>query len=275
MTKFYIKITLIVLLFAGCITAGYFIMPESLIKVDKGIGGGSVAVITENEVSNIPSEAGRNSELEIEEIQPDTLSSKRDSLETELPSLPKDTLSSQGALSSQPRITHVWVRPLKETPARESHKIGKKVVITAKTESNDPLKYKIVTSAGKEYTSANGVFGDVLPTDDGKFTVIVTNPRTGHEDIKECNKLNKNNRLPAKNIEQQLSSGILDKHFYFYFMKEVKFRCFGTAIPEGDEPKTLSELVNVASMGYTIDVKDNTIKYNEWNRITYFEIELN
>ncbi len=180
-------------------------------------------------------------------------------------------------ISSQPMIESVEFPPFDywNIPKNGHTKIGYKVTVKAKTESGDNLKYEIRTSSGKQYTSTNGEFADVYPTDDGKFTVVVTNIRTGEQAQCEKSGLVKNPKLTASQIEKQLTEGINNRMFYFYFATNLQFKCYGSAITEDNIPKNLNALIEIAGMGFTVDVKDSTIKYNEWNRITYFEIELN
>lgn len=269
MAKFYIKIASIILLFVGCAVAGFFIMPGS--EAETGVGG--PVIVTTNEDNDDKEVITPNPGEEIDEEEKADKAEQEDEPPIDLPVVEP----APEMVSSQPEIESVEFPPFHYWKVTKSnhHKIGYKVTVKAKTESEDILQYDIITSSGNKYSSANGVFADVYPTNDGKFTVVVTNTRTGEQAKMEKGGLVKNPKLTAQKMETQLSNGVSDRMFYFYFASDVKFRCYGSAISAGSTPKTLQELVNIASMGWAIDVKDATVKYNEWNRITYFEIELN
>ncbi len=266
MAKFYIKIASIVLLFAGCVAAGYFIVPATPTNTE--IGGGGEPTVPE------PIDPPIQDTTDVVVVVPDTLSLPPVRPPQPDPQPDPQPVEVEPAVSSKPEITNVWIRPLEQTPASHANKIGKSIAVTAKTESGDQLRYEITTSSGRKYSSATGKFADVYPTDDGKFTIVVTNTRTGEK--AECEKggLLKNLKLTVVQVESQLN-GSLGKYFYFYFDKNVKFKCTGSAVSAENMPTTLNALLQVTGMGYSADVKDNTIEYNEWNRITYFEVELN
>ena len=178
-------------------------------------------------------------------------------------------------VSATPVIKSVWFPPFKDWHSGKPERIGYKVVVTASTESNDKLKYEMMSNDGKwKYSSASGTFPEVYPTEDGLYTLVVTNTRTQEQVTQDVRGLVKRNKLSAASIEQQLRNGSLDKKFYFYFVPKVKFRCLGSGIPADSTPATLNALVGVAGM-YDIDVKDESLQYDEWNRITSFDIELN
>ncbi len=273
MAKFYIKIASVILLFAGSVIAGFYIMPESALSWLKDTDQTQVISFDgEKAVDIISNEADdtSNQEKQTPAEQDD------EPVEIDDPN-PEEHDEDPSAASSQPMIESVEFPPFDywNIPKNGHTKIGYKVTIKAKTESGDNLKYEIRTSSGKQYTSTNGVFADVYPTDDGKFTVVVTNVRTGEQAQCEKSGLVKNPKLTASQIEKQLTEGINNRMFYFYFATNLQFKCYGSAITEDNIPKNLNALIEIAGMGFTVDVKDSTIKYNEWNRITYFEIELN
>ena len=185
------------------------------------------------------------------------------------------TTSEPSGVSATPVIKSVWFPPFKDWHSGKPERIGYKVVVTASTESNDKLKYEMMSNDGKwKYSSASGTFPEVYPTEDGLYTLVVTNTRTQEQVTQDVRGLVKRNKLSAASIEQQLRNGSLDKKFYFYFVPNVKFRCLGSGIPANSTPATLNALVGVAGM-YDIDVKDMSLQYDEWNRITSFDIELN
>ena len=177
--------------------------------------------------------------------------------------------------ATTPKIASVWFPPFKDWSPKNPKRIGYKVDVYAKVESKDPLKYKMESKDGKwSYVSTTGKFPEVYPTDDGEYTLTVTNTATGDKVEQSVKGLVKHGKLSAQSIEKQLQSGSLDRLFYFYFVPNVKIKCSGS-VAGSNAPKTLSALASVASMYDTIDVKDATLEYDEWNRITSFEIELN
>lgn len=282
MAKFYIKIASIILLFAGSVIAGYYIMPnmkqiQNSKEEPAASEGASISTMSEGELIAEVTDPDAKPVSESDN-EPTTEDPASPTIDTDtIATTPAVEIEQTPEVASQPQIESVEFPPFEywKIPKNGHTKIGYRVTVTAKVESGDSLKYEITTSSGKQYTSTNGVFADVYPTDDGKFTVVVTNTRTGEQTQCEKNGLVKNPKLTAKQIESQLAEGNLSRMFYFYFATNLKFKCYGSAISEDTVPKTLSELVNIASMGFTVDVKDATIQYNEWNRITYFEIELN
>ena len=288
MAKFYIKIASLILLFVGSVIAGFCIMPnmEQVLSskeesaASKGAGSSSmsdgelIAEVTESDVKSVSeSEAEAESENEPTTEDPASPTVDADTVAT----TPAVEIEQTSKVASQPQIESVEFPPFEywKVPISGKTKIGYRVTVRAKTESGDGLKYDITTSSGKQYSSTNGVFDDVYPTNDGKFTVVVTNTRTGEQAQCEKSGLVKNPKLTASQMESQLTNN-LSRMFYFYFAADVKFKCYGAAITEDSVPDTLHDVVEAASMGgLSIDVKDATIKYNEWNRITYFEIEIN
>lgn len=288
MAKFYIKIASIILLFVGSVIAGFCIMPnmEQVLSskeepaasmVTSSMSDGElIAEVAESDVKSVSkSESESESESENEPTTEDPASPTVDA--DTVATTPAVEIEQTPKVASQPQIESVEFPSFEnwKVPISGKTKIGYRVAVRAKTESGDGLKYDITTSSGKQYSSTNGVFDDVYPTDDGKFTVVVTNTRTGEQAQCEKSGLEKNRKLTASQMESQLKNN-LSRMFYFYFDADVKFKCYGTAITEDSVPDTLNDVVVIAAMGeLSIDVKDATIKYNEWNRITYFEIEIN
>lgn len=286
MAKFYIKIASIILLFVGSVIAGFCIMPnmEQVLSskeepaASKGAGSSSMSdgeLIAEVAESDVKSVSKSESESENEPTTADPASPTVDA--DTVATTPAVEIEQTPKVASQPQIESVEFPSFKnwKVPISGKTKIGYKVTVRAKTESGDGLKYDITTSSGKQYSSTDGVFDDVYPTNDGKFTVVVTNTRTGEQAQCEKSGLEKNRKLTASQMESQLKNN-LSRMFYFYFDADVKFKCYGTAITEDSVLDKLHDVVEAACMGgLSIDVKDATIKYNEWNRITYFEIEIN
>ena len=178
-------------------------------------------------------------------------------------------------LKTTPEIKSVWFPKFEKWPKKDPAKIGYRVIVTASVGSGDKLKYEMKSDDGKwEYTSTTGAFQDVYPTEDGTYTLTVTNINTNESVDRVVKGLVKRKKYTAEDIERQFRHGTLDSHFYFYFAPDVQFKCSGMAIPAESTPQTLNALVSVAG-SFDIDVKDDTLQYDEWNRITSFEIELN
>lgn len=303
MTKYYLQITSVVLLFIGCAVGGYFLADVAGLGTSTGkggsTGGGSANGVSTDRVAIVggPKEAVQDvvkvpttKNVETPVKVPST--TKDDVVETPVkePSTTKDNVvetpvkvsstttddvKETSAKATTPVIKHVWYPPFKDWHSGKPGRIGYKVVVTALVESQDKLKYEMMSNDGKwKYSSTSGTFPEVYPTEDGLYTLVVTNTRTQEPVKQDVKGLVKRPKLGAASIEKQLREGALDKKFYFYFTPNVKFRCLGSGVPAGSTPKTLNALVGVAGM-YDIDVKDESLQYDEWNRITSFDIELN
>lgn len=272
MSKYYIQIVLAVLLFAGSAVAGYFLIPEDIFgKVSR-----RDEVVAVAQPKPEPYEVSQPQPPVTEPIeaapQPAVVPSEPIVEETvvEKPIVEETVVE----VSDVPEIVKVYFPKFEEWSTHNPKRIGYKVTVTAKSSTGATLKYELQSKEGKySYTSNDGVFREVYPTDDGVYTLVVTNTQTNENATQEVKGLVKRPMRSAAWLERQLTINIGNR-FYLNFAPNVKFKCYGAAIQDDSAPTTLNGLCNIAGMGYSVDVKDSTMKYDEWNRIVYFEVEI-
>ena len=286
MNKYYLQIIGAVLLFVGCVAGGYFlsdVVKDAVVHTGKttGGGGGGGSVKPDSTPKVTPPQSDSITVQQLPEVTPpqtDSIPAQQPTVESlpkpEQPQTPAPQPAPQPdpAVSSIPVIKHIWFPKFETWPKKDPARVGYKVVVTATVKSKDKLKYELKSNDDKwSYSSNSGTFAEVYPTSDGKYILTVTNTVTGDRAERVVNGLVKHRKYTATDIETQLSSGALESMFYFYFAPNVKFKCLGMAIPANATPETLNALIGVAGM-FTIDVKDETLQYDEWNRITSFDI---
>lgn len=181
--------------------------------------------------------------------------------------------AAQSDASNVPIITQPYVQPRN---SKNHTRVGFYFTVKATVASGDALKYELYEIGGSEpkYNSDNGSFINVLPVDGGKYKLVVKNSRTGDEATQEVSGFTKINKLSASQLQAQLNAGSQDKLFYHHFdISKLRFDCTGVDAKEA--PTTLDELLaSRSAFGWTVQVV-GTPKYDNYNRITYFKINLN
>lgn len=181
--------------------------------------------------------------------------------------------AAQSDASNVPIITQPYVQPRN---SKNHTRVGFYFTVKATVASGDALKYELYEIGGSEpkYKSDNGNFINVLPVDGGKYKLVVKNSRTGDEATQEVSGFTKINKLSASQLQAQLNADNPDKLIYHYFdIKKLRFDC--TGVDASEAPTTLDALfASRAAFGWTVQVV-GTPKYDNYNRITYFKINLN
>lgn len=153
--------------------------------------------------------------------------------------------------------------------------VGLNFVAKATVASGDALQYELYEIGGSEpkYKSENGSFYNVYPVDSGKYKLVVRNSRTGDEATKEVSGFNKIKKLSASELQAMLNADSQDKLFYFNFdVAKLRFDC--TGVDASEVPNSLDALLaSRAAFGWNVQVV-GTPKYDQYNRITYFKINL-
>ena len=273
MSKYYIQIVLAVVVFVGCAAAGYFLTPEDILS-KSGRSRGNVVVAT-SAPTQYENPQQQEPVVEPAVVEPETTPNQPVVDESDVVSSGPATIEPEPLVgeSDVPEIVKVDF-PKFDQKHPKSKTVGYRVTVTAKSATGAALKYNMQSKDGKySYDSTNGVFKDVYPTEDGVYTLVVTNTNTKETASREVSGLVKQPKRNAVWLEKQLTNNV-GTLFYLNFAPNLKFKCYGSAIPEGDAPKTLNRLVQVAGMGFSVDVKDSTLKHDEWNRIVYFEVEM-
>lgn len=186
------------------------------------------------------------------------------------PAAPKAAASDA---NSMPTISSAAVLP---RSSKNYKLVGLNFVAKATVASGDALQYELYEIGGSEpkYKSENGSFYNVYPVDGGKYKLVVRNSRTGDEATKEVSGFNKIKKLSASELQAMLNAGSQDKLFYHHFdISKLRFDC--TGVDASEAPTTLDELfASRSAFGWTVQVV-GTPKYDNYNRITYFKINLN
>lgn len=181
--------------------------------------------------------------------------------------------AAQGDTNNVPTISSAVVLPRN---SKNYKLVGLSFVAKAAVASGDALQYELYEIGGSEpkYKSENGSFYNVYPVDGGKYKLVVRNTRTGDEATKEVSGFNKIKKLSASELQTMLNADSQDKLFYFNFdVAKLRFDC--TGVDASEAPTTLDALLaSRAAFGWTVQVV-GTPKYDDYNRITYFKINLN
>ena len=185
------------------------------------------------------------------------------------PAAPKAAASDA---NSMPTISSAAVLP---RSSKNYKLVGLNFVAKATVASGDALQYELYEIGGSEpkYKSENGSFYNVYPVDGGKYKLVVRNSRTGDEATKEVSGFNKIKKLSASELQAMLNADSQDKLFYFNFdVAKLRFDC--TGVDASEVPNSLDALLaSRAAFGWNVQVV-GTPKYDSYNRITYFKINL-
>lgn len=161
---------------------------------------------------------------------------------------------------------------------RNSHdykKIGFNFTAKASVENKAPLKYELYEAGSKvaKYSSNNGNFSDVYPNNSGAYTLRVTNQNTGDYAERQVKGFNKLPKWSAAQLQKELTQTNASRLFFCHFDHDVlTFKCNG--IDASFVPTSISELtMNISAMQWQVEVVGE-IKYDEFNRITYFELNI-
>lgn len=159
-------------------------------------------------------------------------------------------------------------------------KLGLPLTVTAEVETDAELECLVkLSEASTDYvaktTFKNGkaVFGNIPPVDGGAYYICVRNTVSGESAGILQKGFDKIAKWSKEELTQQLNAVNVDKYFYFHFdMDKVKFDCEGIA--DGEKPTTIERLRVVCSaLGRTMTVSE-TPKYDKYNRIVYFKIQI-
>ena len=173
-------------------------------------------------------------------------------------------------VDATPKIARVVVA---ERDSRRYKMVGVKVTASAKCDTGDAVTYKL-TDGEATYTSSNGVFKEVKPNNSGKFTLVVTNTKTGQtaEKVVTNANLKKLKRMTAAELAEELNSLQQSRLFMLHFDHDnLKINYTDeTGMATADSVSGINALVaEKNAQGWLLVVEDN-IRYDDYNRIVSF-----
>lgn len=284
-----LKIILMIVTFIACALIGYVISPflfntSSTIEVNDDFPVGSAVSMGGGGISSDIELGGtRNNNQQVSKPTPEEVVAEAVAVVEAAAEAAAEVAAEVAA--EQPAVEVPAPAPTEGMPVitstvvheRDSRYIKLGLAFTAKATApeGNTLSYQLfeIGSTEAKYTSANGRFKEVLPVDGGKYLLKVVNQTTGATAEKEVSGFRKIDRYSAAKLQEQLNADTQERLFYFHFDKDkVKFDCEG--LEEWELPKTLGAILSGrAAGGWTITVV-GTPKYDKYNRITYFKINV-
>lgn len=278
-----LKIILMIVTFIACALIGYVVSPfifnassnidlSDHFPVSSGgnIGGGGISSDIELGVT------GTVNHIKIVEEEPinTTIDSVAETVIEESQTITEAVVEQPVAQTTTEGVPEIVSVIVHERDSRYI-KLGLACTVKATAPDNNILSYQLfeVGASEAKYVSANGRFRDVLPVDGGKYLLKVVNQTTGAIVEKEVTGFRKIDRYSKNKLQEQLSADQQERLFFFHFdQNKLKFDCEG--LEEWEVPKTLGAILSGrAAGGWTITVI-GTPKYDEYNRIIYFKINV-
>lgn len=221
-----------------------------------------------SETANAPeSEEGQNPEVETSGSEnPAETDAQNPQVETASPAQPEtapagDTMP---VLEGEPLV------------GRANRRFGFACRAKATVASGDPLEYRLceVGTSEVKYTSGNGGFALVVPSESGKYDLVVVNTRTKEQIRKTIGGFDKVMKLSAKMLQEKLNKP-MDDWFYIYFVDDKDLTIEYEYIPEGFTPaQSIGALMSDRSAnGWTIEVV-GTPQYDEYNQVRRFKVRI-
>ncbi len=159
-------------------------------------------------------------------------------------------------------------------------RLGYPLTVTAEVESGADMECLVkLSEQSADYVAkammkdGKVVFGNVPPVDGGAYYICVRNVNSGESAGLIKGGFDKVKKLSKEELTQQLNADNLDKYFYFHFdWDKLKFDCEG--VTDGEKPSTIERLrLGRSAFGWTITVSE-TPKYDKYNRIVYFKVQI-
>ena len=163
---------------------------------------------------------------------------------------------------------------------KEPKRVGYPLTVLAQVETGAELECEVRPSkdsgevvAKKVMTNGKVTFKEIKPIDGGAYYICARNMQTGEEIGAIYNGFSKIGKWGKDELTKQLNADNLDKYFYFHFdTDKLKFDCAG--VDDGLKPKTLDGLrTSCRAYGWNMEVTE-TPKYDEYNRIVYFKVQI-
>lgn len=159
---------------------------------------------------------------------------------------------------------------------RANRRFGFACRAKATVASGDPLEYRLceVGRSEAKYTSRNGGFALVVPSESGKYDLVVVNTRTGEQLRETIGGFDKVTKLSAGMLQEKLNKP-MDDWFYIYFADDKDLKIDYEYIPEGFVPaQSIGALMSDRSAnGWTIEVV-GTPQYDEYNQVRRFKVRI-
>ena len=165
---------------------------------------------------------------------------------------------------------------------RYRSRVGLPVTVTAEVETDDPLECLIKINETSEVIIAKAdlvenkcSFADVKPIDGGTYYICVKNTATGETSGKYINGFDKISKWTAEDLTQHLNASQWPNEDYFHLAEEVlTFDCTGIDPEQSEIPKSFNRLLlGKDGHGWEFNVTDPP-KYDQYNRITYFKVNV-
>lgn len=142
--------------------------------------------------------------------------------------------------------------------------------------SGDPLEYRLceVGTSEVKYRSTNGGFALVVPSESGKYDLVVENTRTREQTRMTIGGFDKVVKLSAAMLQEKLNKP-MDDWFYIYFVEDKDLTIDYEYIPEGFVPaRSVGALMSDRTAnGWTIEVV-GTPQYDEYNQVRRFKVRI-
>lgn len=142
--------------------------------------------------------------------------------------------------------------------------------------SGDPLEYRLceVGTSEVKYRSSNGGFVLVVPSESGKYDLVVENTRTHEQTRMTIGGFDKVVKLSAAMLQEKLNKP-MDDWFYIYFVEDKDLTIDYEYIPEGFVPaRSVGALMSDRTAnGWTIEVV-GTPQYDEYNQVRRFKVRI-
>ena len=142
--------------------------------------------------------------------------------------------------------------------------------------SGDPLEYRLceVGTSEVKYRSTNGGFVLVVPSESGKYDLVVENTRTREQTRMTIGGFDKVVKLSAAMLQEKLNKP-MDDWFYIYFVEDKDLTIDYEYIPEGFVPaRSVGALMSDRTAnGWTIEVV-GTPQYDEYNQVRRFKVRI-
>lgn len=203
--------------------------------------------------------------------------------ETPAASTPNEAAATEPAPASAPAAAETApagdtmpVLDGKPLVGRANRRFGFACRAKATVASGDPLEYRLceVGSSEAKYTSRNGGFALVVPSESGKYDLVVVNTRTQEQIRETIGGFDKVVKLSAGMLQEKLNKP-MDDWFYIYFADDKDLKIDYEYIPEGFAPaQSIGALMSDRSAnGWTIEVV-GTPQYDEYNQVQRFKVRI-
>lgn len=279
----------LVLTFFACLAIG-FVLPigeqksDTLFASNTGGGGGGGALFGGAATESEPSESEDATRPATEvSATPESAATAAEGSEAEATTATEVPAATEPAPASAPAAAETApagdTRPVldgKPLVGRANRRFGFACRAKATVASGDPLEYRLceVGSSEAKYTSRNGGFALVVPSESGKYDLVVVNTRTQEQIRETIGGFDKVVKLSAGMLQEKLNKP-MDDWFYIYFADDKDLKIDYEYIPEGFAPaQSIGALMSDRSAnGWTIEVV-GTPQYDEYNQVQRFKVRI-